>query len=165
MDSLAIAHELEKLYPEPSLKLDGNDYAARVQAAVGKLTGALFPIAIPRVMAEVLNPKSIEYFGPTRQKRVGMPLEELAKSDKAGEAAWTNAKEGLEALKALVHENEGPFVQGGQSPSFADFVLAGCFRFFEIVDHDGDLLGRVMKYDEGFVKQYEACKPWLARDE
>ena len=158
MDSLAIAHELERIYPEPSLKFANNNYAARVQTAVASLWTSLQAIAIPRVPEMILNPKSAEYFNTTREKRFGMPLTELAKSEQTGEQAWTNVEKNLGPIKALLEEDQGRFVQGGDEPSFADFILAGAFRLLEIVDKEGDLFGRIMKYDG-------ACKPWLKRDD
>ncbi|KAM3425626.1 hypothetical protein BST61_g7571 [Cercospora zeina] len=164
MDSLAIAHELERLYPEPSLQLANNDYAARMQSAVMELWSSLQPIAVPRVPEMVLNPKSEEYFNTTRAKRFGMPLTELAKSDRAGEQAWKGAEQAMDAIIAMLEENTGEFVQGDEA-GFADFILAGVFRFSEIVDKEGDLFGRLMGHHDAFRQHYEACKPWLERDD
>ncbi|KAF2215693.1 hypothetical protein CERZMDRAFT_34457 [Cercospora zeae-maydis SCOH1-5] len=165
MDSLAIAQELERLYPEPSLKFANNDYAPRMQTAVAGFWSSLQPIAVPRVPELILNPKSAEYFNTTRATRFGMPLTELAKSERAGEQAWKAAEQAMDLIVALLEENEGKYVQGGDEPSFADFILAGVFRFSEIVDKEGDLFGRVMGYHGALKEHYEACKPWLKRDD
>ena len=164
MDSLAIAHELEKAHPSPSLHLD-NKVTERTQAAVLDLHKALTAIVLPRVPEMLLNPPSEEYFCTTRAKRFGMPLTELAKSDQAGETAWRNAEPVLGKIKQLLHEDEsGPYVLG-KEVSFADFILAGLWRFYQRVDKDGDLYGRVMKYDGSLVKHHEACKKWLERED
>lgn len=161
MDSLSIAQNIEAIQPEPSLHLD-SEYISRTQGAVGKLLGQLAPVVMPRVPEMLLNPTSAEYFEETRAKRFGMPLAELAKSDKA-KNAFTNAQPAFEEIKAILHENSGgPYVLGNE-PSFADFILAGMWRFVELLDKDGDLYGRIMQYDASFSKHYEACKKWMER--
>ncbi|KAK5128148.1 hypothetical protein LTR08_004100 [Meristemomyces frigidus] len=163
MESRAIVAALEKLQPEPSLHLD-NGYTDRVQAAVLNTTKALAPIGIPRTSEKLLNPASQPYFNETRKKRFGMSLKDLAISDRAGETAWKNVEPLLDELKGMLHENEGgPYVMG-QQVSYADFILAGLWRFVELLDEDGDLFGRGMKFDEAFPKHYEACRKWLERD-
>ncbi|KAK4541527.1 hypothetical protein LTR36_007973 [Oleoguttula mirabilis] len=164
MESLAIAKALEELQPEPSLHLD-NGYTDRVQAVAQKILGALAPIGMPRIPPRLLNPTSERYFRETREKRFGMPLQELAKSDRAGENAWKAAEAPLQELKGILHEHEdGPYVMG-ERVSFADFILAGLWRFVQILDEGGDLFERGMKIDESIPKHYEACKKWLERDD
>ena len=163
MDSLAIAKVLEKLQPEPSLHLD-NGYTDRCQTAVLETQKAIMPIAMPRIPTKVLNEASAGYFRETREKRVGMTLPELAKSEKA-QNAWTYAQPGIDELKAILHEHEeGPYVMG-KTVSFADFIIAGFWRFMEILDESGDLFERGMKMDEAFPRHYEACEEWLRRDD
>lgn len=164
MDSRAIVSALEDLQPEPSLHLD-NGYVDRVHSATTKTVQALGPIVYNRVPGKVLNPVSAAYFRETRAKKFGIALEDLAKSDRAGENAWKAAEEPLSEVKAILHEHgEGPYIMGKQV-SFADFVFAGLWRFFEVLDEDGDLSGRVMRFDESFPKHHEACKKWLERDD
>ncbi|EME46496.1 hypothetical protein DOTSEDRAFT_70488 [Dothistroma septosporum NZE10] len=163
MDSLAIAHELEKAHPIPSLRLDDGS-ADRALAAIADLQKALSPVVLPRVPDLLLNPSSEEYFRRTRAKRFGMELTDFAKSDQAGETAWKNAEPALEKVKQLLYEDEsGPYV--AKEPGFADFVLAGAWRFYQRCEKDGDIFGRVMQFDESFSKHYEACKKWLERDD
>ncbi|USW53929.1 Putative glutathione S-transferase, Thioredoxin-like superfamily [Septoria linicola] len=169
MDSLAIAHALESQYPTtPSLLFSGNDYAARAQSAINTLMPALQPIALPRVPELLLNEVSAEYFNSTREKRFGMPLSSLAQSESASpEYLWGeggSTQPGLKAIKELLEENEGRYVQG-EEVSFADFILVGCWRFLEILDQGGDLFGKVMEYDERIRRHYEVCRVWLERDD
>lgn len=164
MESRAIAKALEELQPEPSLHLD-NGYVDRAQAVAGKVQNALVPTGLPRIPVKLLNPASEKYFRETREKRFGMTLEELAKSDKAGENAWKAAEAPLQELVSLLHEHEdGPYIMGKQV-SFADFILAGLWRFVQILDENGDLFERGMKTDESLPTHYEACKRWLERDD
>lgn len=161
MDSMSIAKKIEELQPEPPLYLD-SEYVQRAQQSVLKTLSQLAPIAMPRVPEILLNPSSAEYFEETRAKRFGMPLAELAKSEKA-ENAFENAQPGLQEIKDLLRENsEGPYVQGTE-PSFADFILAGFWRFMELLDKDGDLQGRIMEFDASFAKHYAACKKWMEK--
>jgi glutathione S-transferase len=165
VDSRNIADALEQLQPEPSLRLHSS-YVERVQDAVLSVGKALAPIAIPRVPEMLLNPESEEYFRRTRRGRFdGIELVDLARSERAGEAAWEGAEGGWKDLVAILGGNGGgPFVLGEEA-SYADFVLAGLWAFFKKLDKDGDLFGRVMGVDEAFGKHWEACQPWLERDD
>jgi glutathione S-transferase len=112
MDSAKIAEALEAQQPSPSLQL-ASPRVGRTQEAVQLTDKALTPVAKPRVPETVLNPGSAEYFRRTRSQRFGMPLEELARSELAGEAAWTGAAEGLARVRGVLAEDEaGPYVMG-----------------------------------------------------
>lgn len=164
MDSWAIATEIEKLQPEPSLGLD-TDFPKRTAAILGTIQKPLGPIWMPRVPEMLLNPVSAEYFYETRNSRWGMPLQELAKSARAGEVAWQGAEEGMVQLKGLLGENpEGPYIMGNE-PTFADFILAGFWRFMERLSKGGDLSERFMKFDKSFKEHREACQQWLERED
>ncbi|KAL6694809.1 hypothetical protein J3F84DRAFT_375208 [Trichoderma pleuroticola] len=160
MQSYAIAQKLEELFPEPSLHLESDSYS-KVVAAWSKIDAALAPETRPRVPKNLLNPASVEYFERTRSARLGMTLEEFSKSDKAGEAAWTAAEPGLQALKAILTENSsGPYIDG-DSVSYGDLALAGNYAFFGTIYED--LLKRLLSYDESLQRHYDACKKWLER--
>ena len=164
MDSRRIADALEALQPEPSLRLDSG-FVERTQKAVLDVGGALTPICIPRVPELLLNPPSAEYFQRTRAVRFGMTLDELAKSEKAGEAAWEKAKPGIEEIIAILHEHEeGPYVLG-ETASYADLILAGFWAFARKLDKGGDVFGRGMGLDEAIPKHWEACQRFLERDD
>jgi len=164
MDSVKIAQELDMHQPSPSLRL-GSPRVEQTKEAVELVNNALAPVSRPRVPEMVLNSGSIEYFSRTRSQRFGMPLEVLARSELAGEAAWKGATEGLERVKSLLAEDKtGPYVMGAE-PGFADFVLAGFWRFMQVLDRQEDLFGRLMKYDESFPKHFTACKKWLLKDD
>lgn len=164
MDSRQIANALEAAHPEPSLHLDSG-HTDRAQAAVLGIWSALTAIAMPRIPELLLNPQSADYFPETREKRFGMPLSDLAKSERAGEHAWKAAGKPMGELKAILHEyDDGPYVMGKQ-PSYADFMIAGMWRCFESVDQRGDLLERAIGFDVAFSEQYQACRKWLERDD
>jgi glutathione S-transferase len=164
MESMSIAEALEALQPSPSLQL-ASPLLPPTQDAVKRVVEALAPIAKPRVPEMILNPGSVEYFERTRSKRHGMSLQDLARSELAGEAAWTAASEGLMQLQRLLAENmAGPYIMGADS-GFADFVLAGMWRFVQLLDRDSDLFGRLIGYDENFARHFAACDKWLQRDD
>lgn len=163
MDSRKIAEAVEKLQPEPSLHMDKGDVIDRAQAAVGGIPANLGPIGLPRVPELLLNPRSAEYFHETRSKRFGMSLDELSKSDKAGENAWKNAEPALKAIKDLLHEDEsGPYVMG-KEVSFADFVVGGLWAFMKKLDK-GDLYDRLMSTDASFPEHWKAVEKWFEKD-
>ena len=164
-DSMNIASALEDVQPVPSLRLDSG-YVERVQEAVLAVGKALAPIAIPRVAEICLNPESEEYFRRTRKERFGgVELVDLARSEAAGEVAWEGAEGGLRDLVGILGEHAGgPYVLGEEA-SYADFVLAGFWVFLKRLDKEGDLFGRVMGVDGAFGGHWEACQPWLERDD
>lgn len=165
MDSRKIAEALERLQPQPSLHMHRGELIDRTQKAVLGGQMGLAPIVMPRVPEHILPPRSAEYFRETRGKRFGMPLAELAKSDRAGEAAWKNAEPHLNEIKEILSENgDGPYVLG-KEPSFADFIIAGFWDFLRRLDQDGDVFERVMKFDESFRRQWDACGKWLEKDD
>ena len=106
--------------------------------------------------------RSAEYFSETRAKRFGMPLDELEKSEKGGEAAWTNLHEPLEEIAKLLREENGPFFLTS-GVSYADFVIAGFWRFLERADKK--VLDRALSQDVAFEEHYKACLPWLERED
>lgn len=160
MDSRAIAHALETLHPEPSLHLDSG-YVDRAHDLITNLTKSLAPVLQPLTPELLLNPEGAAYFQATRLKRYGMTLSELAQSPKGGENAWQAAEPAIADLKILLHQHaDGPFVLG-TTVSYADFILAGFWRYVERLG----LLARFLQYDEAFGRQYEACRPWMERDD
>lgn len=163
MDSRKIADALEALQPKPSLRLDG-DHVERTQAAVIQTAQALIHIAFPRIPELLLNPSSAEYFRITREKRFGMPLTELAKSNMAGEPAWVKAEIGLRKLIRILYEHaDGPFVLGKEA-SYPDLIVAGLWSLLKRLDQ-GDLFERGMSYDQTLIRHWEACQQYLVRDD
>lgn len=126
MHSRAIAARLEELHPEPSLHLD-SPILAQVYVIQAKHFIPLYGLWIPLVSANVLNPRSKEYFDRTREEEVGMSLPELlAKTEKREEEVWGNARGGLRELGALLEENtEGPFFMGNVGESCFNLLGKG----------------------------------------
>jgi hypothetical protein len=113
MHSRTIVARLEELHPEPSLHLD-SPILEKLYKIQAKHVMPLYGFWIPLVSANLLNPRSKEYFDRTREEDEGMPLPELlAKTEKREEEAWEDARGGLRELGALLDENaDGPFFMG-----------------------------------------------------
>lgn len=182
-DSKKIATALESRYPEPSLHLDASELK-EVEDALMPAFHPLIPNFIPRVPRNILNPSSAEYFNKTRTERFGMPLDELEKKQ-GGPQAYEAAKEPWGKMLEIVKRNsDGPFVLGKEglstllhintkarcvinanaaAVSYADFVIVSAIEFGKRTGEDN--FKAIMNFDPAFKELYEACKPWLARDD
>ena len=109
MESVKIARALEAKHPEPPLHVD-DPIGEEVQKCLTELAMPLFPVMMPQVPRNLLNPSSAEYFRRTREVRFGMPLDEFEK--KGGEQSWAAAQAPMEKMAALLKKNGGPFLLG-----------------------------------------------------
>lgn len=110
MDSLAIANELETICPSPSLHLDAPSTKA-TREIVDRLLPRSRGLWVASVPANLLNPKSAEFFERTRAVRFKMSLKEYA-AENGGEMGWEKTAESLKELGDLLREEDGPFVLG-----------------------------------------------------
>lgn len=69
-----------------------------------------------------------------------------------------------EALLTVPCSSSGPFVMGDEV-SFADFVLAGAWSFLKDLDRQNDLFGRIMDLHPEFRAHWEACQPWMEKND
>ena len=163
MDSMAINQKLDSLHPEPSLHLDLKVHE-KIQKTLGAAIGPARGMIIPIVPRTVLREPSTSWFIKDREKKFGKTLDQYEK-DEGGEAAWNATQSRLEQLKQEVSQHkrdDGPFVLGS-AVSYSDIMIASVFAWIEKTD--GDLFEKFVGYDESFKKLYEACRPWLARDD
>jgi glutathione S-transferase len=129
-DSWAIAQHLEAAYPNaPSLfgGETGEAHARFVAAWADKvLHPALLPLVAPELLTQV-RPEAAAYFRETRERRLGVSLEEAAaqRETRLGEAR---------AVLAPVREVVGsqPFL-GGEEPTYADYAVFGGFQWARLV--------------------------------
>jgi glutathione S-transferase len=91
-----------------------------------------------------------------------MPLDDFEKSHQGGEKAWANLREPIEEVAQLLRKEGGPFFLGS-GVSYADFVIAGLWRFLE--RGDKEVLERALNMDAAFRPHYSACTLWLERDD
>ncbi|KAF2164175.1 hypothetical protein M409DRAFT_56874 [Zasmidium cellare ATCC 36951] len=166
MESRHIADALEKLQPEPSLRLD-TGYPERAQGIVDLLLRTVVVPFMYRIPDWLLRPEGAKWYHQERQKLFGgMTLYDFAEHEEfSGERAWQKAEPAMNDLRNLLAENQtGPFVMGSQV-SYADFIIVSYFKFLTKIDKDGDAYGRMVGFDPSFEALFKACEKWYARDE
>jgi len=160
-DSHSIASTLETLHPTPSLKLT-SPRLSQAEDLITKLQLHLRPLFLPPIPLNLLNDASRGYFEETRKERIGMPLSEYSEK-KGGEECWKAAEPVIESLGELLKSaGGGPFIEG-DTPSYADFFIVATLQMFKRVDEK--IFARLVETEEALGKVYEACKPWLKRDD
>lgn len=163
MDSLAIAGRLEELCPEPSLHLEIGLHD-RAAAAVAKIAVPLFPVFLPRVGRDVLVESTIPFVNASREKRFGMTMDELEAS-RGGEQAWKAAEPAFSELKTLLTDHkrdDGPFILGSRV-SYGDFVVVALLEGLRRIGQD--MWEKVVGWDDSFRRLWEACGPFMEKDD
>lgn len=123
MNSAKIVREIEKLYPQRPVNVE-TEYIPKVEAIVKGFMGAMLGYIILRLPKGLLNEVAHPYWRETREKWIGMSLEQFEK-EKGGEEAWGVAEPVIKQATALLEENkDGPFFMGS-TISHADFVWGG----------------------------------------
>ncbi|KAI5865805.1 putative glutathione S-transferase [Durotheca rogersii] len=169
MDSAAIAERVEAQHPTPAARID-SPYVARVVAELAPAMGALVPVYLPAVHANVLTAASQPYFRATREATFGAALEDVAAGVAPGTpgraAVLAAAAPHLRAVSALLREDPaGPFFEGAR-PSYADFVWAGHLLFARQLA--GGIFEDVLAAtgdEEVHRSLLDAVKPWSDRDD
>ena len=90
------------------------------------LSPGLFPIAAPDVLP-VLHEADRDYFRTTREKRLGMTLEQ-ARTEREGRLAAFRLS--LAPMRRVLEEQ--PFL-GGDEPSYADYGVFGSFQWVRCI--------------------------------
>ncbi|KAK7967945.1 uncharacterized protein PG986_002222 [Apiospora aurea] len=134
-DSLAIAHKLEELYPEP--KLAGIETPAFDRLAKDLLPGVmgdLRPVYFSRLPERVLNQASYEYWQTTRAEALGLGKRPDELTDADRDAAWAKLAESgkLKQVSALLkaQAENGPYFEG-KDIGFVDFAWTGFLVFWK----------------------------------
>ncbi|KAK8058144.1 glutathione S-transferase [Apiospora phragmitis] len=134
-DSLAIAHKLEELYPEP--KLAGIETPAfdrlskdLLPAIMGDLKRVYFSLLPERI----LNKASYEFWQTTRAEALGLGQRPSELTDADRDDAWQQleASGKLKQITALLNVNtdKGALFEG-KDLTFADFAWAGFLIFWK----------------------------------
>lgn len=133
-DSRPIANEIEKRHPSPSVHLD-SPILAKLEKIMPQAGPTLIPVFMPAVPKRLLNEASVPYWYETREKRVGMKLDQLER-EKGGQSAWDNFKPHLDEVTAMLKEDSsGPYFMG-KEVSYADFVWGGFLIFMQRIGTD-----------------------------
>ncbi|KAL9614581.1 MAG: hypothetical protein Q9167_000950 [Letrouitia subvulpina] len=161
MDSRKIVEKLEQLYPSPPLHLD-SPYLSKIEELWPKAIMPLRGVLMPKIPRALLNEASLDYFYSTREKRFGMPLDQLEK-EQGGDSAWEEARPVIEEVGKLLKAEGGPFILG-KTVSYADFMLVSALHMFKRVDQ-ALLYDRMVSIEPAFELLYNASKAWLERDD
>lgn len=138
-DSWDIAVHLERKYPERFSLFAGVQGLTRLYSSIADgLVASIFPFIALDILS-IVHEKDAGYFRSSREKRTGMPLEDLV----AGRAdRLRRFRESLQPLRTVVAAQ--PYF-GGEHPLYADYALfapfqwARCTSSFTLLD-DGDPL-------------------------
>lgn len=130
VDSFEIALYLEEAYPDrPSLfGGEGGKALSRFveKWAQATLTGYIGPSLLLEIHA-ALDPADQAYFRDSREKRFGRTLEETVKGR---EDRLEGFRASLLPLRLMLSGQ--PFI-GGQTPLFADYIVAGFFQWARVI--------------------------------
>ena len=166
-DSLAIAHKLEELYPEP--KLAGIETPAWERLArdlLPGLMGDLRPVYFSRLPERVVNKASNEYWQTTRLEFLGMGKRPDELTDADRDEAWKRVAESgkLKQVTALLNANEkGPLF--GEQIAFVDFVWGGFLVFWRTIGGaEWDKILELTGDKERHLRFLEAMEPYIKRD-
>ena len=125
-DSWAIAEYLDKTYPDRPALIEGEQGRALASLTRHYAQNVLATPILKGVVGDLFKaiaPGDQPYFRESREKRLGMKLEQF---QIAPEAAAAQLGVALSPVRALLKEQ--PFVNG-RRPAFADYCLFGVFMW------------------------------------
>jgi glutathione S-transferase len=129
-DSWAIALYLDEVYPSRPRLFEGSEARALCdffnQWTVRTVHPAMMRVVALDIFAR-LHEKDRAYFRQTREKRFGMPLEQLAADPKGSLAALRGV---LDPVRPVLVQNA---FLSGFGPGFADYILFGVFQWARAV--------------------------------
>ncbi|KAL7789148.1 hypothetical protein V8C37DRAFT_386848 [Trichoderma ceciliae] len=162
MDSYKIADIIEQKHPEPSLALN-TPVQLRFSNILANFMGQLMPIFVPGVAQRILGEESLDYFLTTRQKIVGMPLDDYGKQH--GPGAFERAEPFSREITALLNETSGPYFLG-DTVSYTDIMWAGILLFFKrLGDEEYQEVLRRTGDAEAHLKFLDASSLWTERND
>lgn len=160
MESTAIAHAIERSFPEPSVYLEAPVVQDVIDTMKLSVMWPLAPLLVPRMPREILSGTSIAFHIEARKKTFGMSLDEL--EAKHGGDAWENALPGLHKLVDILKQDAtGPFCLG-KTPSYADFVIVGFLEWCKCLGDD--IFQKLLCFDPVFGSLYERSSVWRQKN-
>lgn len=168
-DSLAIAHKLEELYPEPKLAgIETPAWDRLSQDLLPGIMGDLRRVYFSRLPERVLNQASYEYWQTTRAEALGLGKRPDQLTDADRDEAWANLAESgkLKQVSALlaVNADKGPLFEGKEL-SFVDFAWAGFLVFWKrIGEAEFEKILELTGDKERHLKFLEVLQPYIKRD-
>lgn len=136
-DSWVIANYLEEQFPgHPSLFTSAEGRAlSYLYSTLGDFQGAQIVRLVLMDIYKHLDEQDKEYFRESREKRLGMKLEEVVKNRDAQLPVF---RDSLYPLRAVLKTQ--PFF-GGETPLYADYALFGQFQWARCIS-DFELLAQ-----------------------
>ncbi len=125
-DSWNIAAYLEQAYPERPSLFGGASAMAASRFINAWADGILIPAIVRLVVLDILahlDPADRAYFRASREKRFGMPLEQVA-ADR--DQRVDGLRRSLEPMRTMLLAQ--PYF-GGAGPNYADYIVFGCFQW------------------------------------
>ncbi|KAK8100430.1 hypothetical protein PG999_010804 [Apiospora kogelbergensis] len=166
-DSLAIAHKLEELYPEPKLAgIETPTWERLTRDLLPGIMGDLRPVYFSRLPERVLNKASYEYWQTTRREALGVNKRPDELTDADRDDTWKQLADSgkLKQVTALLNANEkGPLF--GEQVAFVDFVWAGFLVFWRTIGGaEWDKILELTGDKERHLKFLEAMEPYAKRN-
>ena len=158
MDSMPILEFLIDKYPSPSITFS-TDYTEEVRKHSLTTVGPIYRLSITSRELEILNPASQDYFRAGVEKAFNKPYEQLKEPEKE-QAWWEGQQSDLAKVDQMVRANGGPFIMG-KEPTASDFFMASSLRTMHEIYEPA--LDNLFKF-KGFKELYEACQPWMERN-
>ena len=166
-DSWAIAAYLDEDYPSrPSLF--GSTEARTLCDFFAQWTfKTLHPLVMRIVIMDIygkIHESDKAYFRESREKRFGMPIEEVGKDPKGAVAAFRGA---LDPVRPVLVQN--PFLSGN-GPGYADYVLFGAFQWARcisptrLLEPDDPIYAwreRLLKMYDGYAWKAKGYPVWV----
>jgi glutathione S-transferase len=161
-DSHAIAEYLDKTYPDHPL----NPNDARTKEVAQYVVKNIFPPLSPLFFAEYKNvapERLLAHYAEVCKTRYKTTLEAIA--SKAG-SPGSKEREGLwealhEGLKGVGFEEAGPWLDGGENPTYKDFIVVAALANFYLSSRDTEGWSRLMLWDGGKWKRlWEASQKY-----
>ena len=129
-DSWAIALYLDEVYPSRPRLFEGTEARTLCDFFNQWTVKALHPILMRVIILDLFGKvaeKDKAYFRESREKRYGMPLEQVGADPKGALAAFRGA---LDPVRPVLVQNA--FISGN-GPGFADYILFGTFQWARII--------------------------------
>lgn len=129
-DSWAIAVHLEERHPDRPSLFGGPGGMAPIRFVNAWADTVLNPGIVRLILADVfavLHEKDKAYFRQTRERRFGMPIEQVSADRDSRLPAF---RQTLEPLRAVLKAQ--PYL-GGNAPTYADFIVLGGFQWARCV--------------------------------
>ncbi|KAH8104646.1 hypothetical protein BXZ70DRAFT_601944 [Cristinia sonorae] len=166
-DSLAIVAYLDNAYPDtPRLLPPGKTglYSAFRETVDDSITFKAYRLNVHRVYL-FLNPCNETHYRGSREQWFGMKLEEVAPPGSEVEMkVWKEVENGFKKVATWydIEKDQdggsGLFIEGGQTPGYADFLLAARMMWIEITLGDTEAWARIKNLDGGrwarFLEQF-----------